>query len=638
MDELEQILIHIANKDSFLLSGGAGSGKTYLLVQVINQVIMLNPAEKVFCMTYTNTAVREIEERVNHKNLKVSTIHEFLWSNIKHFQKEIKKALIFLANDTDSKIKIDNGGANVPNNFFDNKEIEYKEFLKIRDGIISHDEIIILAEYMYRVYPRLSSILKDKYKYIFVDEYQDTHKEVIDILLIHLNQSTKSNVIGLFGDAMQSIYENGVDDISTYIRDGYLNQVFRNQNRRSPLSVINLANQLRDDGVNQTPSDDETAPNMISNVIKEGYIRFLYSSSSDLNEIREYLGWDFNNTELVKELNLTHNLISGKAGFQNLMAIYDKDYILDFRNRIKKYIKNEAVDVDFTGYTFGAVVDFLQSGKSNPELKKVSPTPSMQVFINEHANLFTYARNCNYDRFSKIYLDKEQLLDDKKQTKNEDTKKGSKRDYLIKHLYKIQNNISLYKDREFNEFIRATDYKITSIQDKRNLKESIDSLVNVGNKTIEEVILEADEKGICKKDDKLNTFCVENEYVFHRVKQLQFSEFQKLFEYLEGKTPFTTQHKTKGDEFDNVFVVLDNGSWSQYNFQYLMDESIFETLTPAKQTSYPKIRKRTNKIFYVCCTRAKEKLAVFYHNPSAGVISKAISWFGNENVINMDNL
>ena len=34
--------------------------------------------------------VKEIEERVNHKNLKVSTIHDFLWDNIKHFQKEIK--------------------------------------------------------------------------------------------------------------------------------------------------------------------------------------------------------------------------------------------------------------------------------------------------------------------------------------------------------------------------------------------------------------------------------------------------------------------------------------------------------------------------------------------------------------------
>ncbi len=214
MNELEEILQHIANGDNFLLSGGAGSGKTYSLVQVIKEVIKQNPAEKVFCMTYTNIAVKEIEERVNHKNLKVSTIHDFLWSNIKHFQKEIKSSLITLANDEDSKIKIDNGTDEpVPSDFFnDVTEIKYKEYLKIKDGIISHDEIILLSEHMFRTYAMLSDILKDKYKFIFVDEYQDTHKEVVDILLRHLEQSNRKNIIGFFGDSMQSIYENGVDD------------------------------------------------------------------------------------------------------------------------------------------------------------------------------------------------------------------------------------------------------------------------------------------------------------------------------------------------------------------------------------------------------------------------------------------
>ncbi len=101
-DELQQIMGHIANGDNFLLSGGAGSGKTYSLVQVIKQVIADNPISKVACMTYTNAAVKEIEERVNHKNLNVSTIHDFLWDNIKHFQKELKLAIVALANDEDA--------------------------------------------------------------------------------------------------------------------------------------------------------------------------------------------------------------------------------------------------------------------------------------------------------------------------------------------------------------------------------------------------------------------------------------------------------------------------------------------------------------------------------------------------------
>jgi DNA helicase-2/ATP-dependent DNA helicase PcrA len=45
---------------------------------------------------------------------------------------------------------------------------------------------------------------------------------------------------------------------------------------------------------------------------------------------------------------------------------------------------------------------------------------------------------------------------------------------------------------------------------------------------------------------------------------------------------------------------------------------------------------RTQKIFYVCCTRAKENLAVFYHNPNTQVVSKAREWFGEQNVINLE--
>lgn len=76
-DEFQQIMELIERGENFLLSGGAGSGKTYSLVQVIKQVIANNPTSRVACMTYTNAAVKEIEERVNHKNLNVSTIHDF---------------------------------------------------------------------------------------------------------------------------------------------------------------------------------------------------------------------------------------------------------------------------------------------------------------------------------------------------------------------------------------------------------------------------------------------------------------------------------------------------------------------------------------------------------------------------------
>ena len=175
--------------------------------------------------------------------------------------------------------------------------------------------------------------------------------------------------------------------------------------------------------------------------------------------------------------------------------------------------------------------------------------------------------------------------------------------------------------------MRATDYKIhvTSINQKRILKASIESLVKVGDKTIEEVIKEADEKNICLIDQRLEKFILNNEYIYNRVKKIKYSEFQKLYEYLEGFTPFSTQHKTKGAEFNNVLVILDNGDWNKYNFENLFSES-----------GTASVLERTQKIFYVCCTRSKENLAVFYHNPNPVVIAKAKEWFGEKNVLSLN--
>jgi len=632
--EVQEILQSIDSGRNFLLSGGAGSGKTYSLVSVIRQVVAEHPTAKVACMTYTNAAVKEIEERVNHKNLNVSTIHDFLWDSIKHFQKELKQALISLANNEEvTRISIEEVNP-VPDNYYAvlPDGVQYKEFVRIREGIISHDELLIVANYLFEKYPKLSSIVKDKYKFIFIDEYQDTSKVVVETFLTHFKKSERKNIIGFFGDAMQSIYEDGIGNLDDYKGADIekVNEIQKKQNRRNPKLVIDLANKLRTDGITQEPSADPKAPNMANGTIKQGTVLFLHSTDGDVNKVEEFLAanyaWDFNNSKETKELNLTHNLIAGKAGFRTLMDIYDKDHILSFRDRIKKYIKDNNVATDFSENTFGEVIEALQQGKSGRELNAVRPTNTMQVFIDGNAELYNYAKSIKYTEFSKIYVDKDQLLDDKKQDENDENKKGSKRDNLVKHLFKIQNNISLYQNKKYNEFLRATDYyfKITSIASKKALKENIESLVNVGDNTIEQVINDANEKRIWLIDDKLIAFKENKEYLYNRVKDVKFSEFQKLYEYLEGQTPFSTQHKTKGTEFDNVLVILDNGGWNNYNFGNLFLE-----------TGSATVLDRTQKIFYVCCTRAKENLAVFFHNPDADVIAKAKVWFGEENVIDI---
>ena len=631
--EVQEIFQCIDSERNFLLSGGAGSGKTYSLVQVIRQVISENPTAKVACMTYTNAAVKEIEERVNHNNLNVSTIHDFLWDNIKHFQKELKSTIIALANDYEAKISIDEDGL-IPDNYFDELEkgIQYKEYLKLKEGIISHDELLLIANHLFDKYTRLSSIVKDKYQFIFIDEYQDTNTAVVDILLNHIKKSEKKNLIGFFGDAMQAIYDDGIGDLDEYKGDetDTIKEVKKAQNRRNPQKIIDLANKLRTDGIEQEPSADEKAPNMSGGQVKEGDVLFIHSTDGDISALKQYLtehhGWDFDNAGETKELNLTHNLIADKAGFRNLMDIYDSDPVIRLKNdilgKIKYNQKNNKPEIGIAeNDTFDAVVDKFELKNRQQQLKK-----GLLLEDPAHTELYDQLKDKLFSEVRKIYLSKDALIDDKKQDEDEESKKGSRRDNLVKHLFKIQNNIMLYQTGRYNEFLRITDYreKIINIAAKRKLKDNIEILINVGNKTIEEVINDAHEKGICLIDDRLEDFKEKNEYLYNRVKDVQYSEFQKLYDYLEGKTPFSTQHKTKGTEFDNILVILDNGGWNKYNFEKMF-----------LNTGTQSVLERTQKIFYVCCTRAKERLAVFFHDPNQEVIAKAQEWFGDEYVISL---
>ncbi|MGR5879170.1 hypothetical protein ACT7DO_07340 [Bacillus pacificus] len=78
---------------------------------------------------------------------------------------------------------------------------------------------------------------------------------------------------------------------------------------------------------------------------------------------------------------------------------------------------------------------------------------------------------------------------------------------------------------------------------------------------------------------------------------MKYQEFQNLFKYLEGFTPFSTQHKIKGEEFDNVLVILDNGKWNKYNFEYLF----------CNRVDKRRVLERSQKIF-MCAVLGQKKI------------------------------
>jgi DNA helicase-2/ATP-dependent DNA helicase PcrA len=603
LEIINEIQKQIQKGNNFLVSGGAGSGKTYSLMEVIDLIYSRNPLSTIACITFTNIAADEIKQRAKHKNLEVSTIHDFLWSSIKNYQNDLKKSLVALIKqeiaEEQSGIKY-SGEKDITLEYFQDKEINYKDYRKIDDGILWHDDILKISNYMFNTYPLLCDILKDKYKYILIDEYQDTEKQVIDVFLEYLPKSSdKKNVVGFFGDTMQSIYGSRIGNLQEYIEKNLVTEIIKNDNWRCSEAVIKLLNKIRTDIIQERKRRDGEVDKNLS-----GSVKFIYSNADEIDfasmkKHEVFNNWNFDDVAETKELYLTHSLIADKAGFGEIFRIYNNDEIIKQVKKIKTELNKDNRLPEIKSKTFEEVLNMQIVNEAN----------NYKNFIEYNKDLFENTKSVLFEDLLKVHLNMDQLI-------------GDNRDKLINHLKKIQEKIYLYETNQVNEFIKKTDYKILTVSDKVKLKSAIDCIVNKKNKTIESVVNFADEKGIVKKDDNFTNFVNENQYVYNRIKSLPFTEIVNLYKFEEDLTPYSTQHGIKGAEFDNVFVILDNGRWNQYNFKYLFEKTI------GKES----VIERTQKMFYVCCSRAKKNLVVFYHKPSDNVLKEAKDWFGSDNV------
>lgn len=93
---LELIFKYINKKESVIFDSGAGSGKTFSLIQSLKYIVteyaelLKDNNQKVLCITYTNVAVDEISNRLGSTSLvEISTIHECVWRIIRSYQSHL---------------------------------------------------------------------------------------------------------------------------------------------------------------------------------------------------------------------------------------------------------------------------------------------------------------------------------------------------------------------------------------------------------------------------------------------------------------------------------------------------------------------------------------------------------------------
>ena len=329
---------------NFFVFAGAGSGKTRSLINTLNFLDkeqgekLLMKGKQIAVITYTNAACDEISRRLQYKSIfSVSTIHSFLWELIKNYQVDIKTWIMESVQKEIEELKqkqtkTSRGKAGEKRAETIKKKTE--RLAKIRsiqkfsynpngDNVgydsLSHSEVIKMSTEFIATEPTMQDILTSKYPILLIDESQDTKKELIDALLIVCEKYGEKFIVGMFGDTMQKIYNDGKDNLAKCIPDNWVKPV-KIMNQRSAKRIVTLANSIRssvDDQKQQARSDAE-----------EGIVRLFITSKSNNKEYVEKrvaemmvqdtgdIGW--NDEEDYKSLILEHHMAASRFGFSEL--------------------------------------------------------------------------------------------------------------------------------------------------------------------------------------------------------------------------------------------------------------------------------------------------------------------------------
>ena len=111
------------------------------------------------------------------------------------------------------------------------------------------------------------------------------------------------------------------------------------------------------------------------------------------------------------------------------------------------------------------------------------------------------------------------------------------------------------------------------------------------------------------------------------VLDLDYSQFLSAIHFLYPESEFSTEHGVKGEEYDNVVVVVSKG-WNNYQFDTYLP-MINKSISKDKEAAF--IRNRN--LFYVCCSRPKKRLVLFISIPVKEDFKNAlVDLFGEENI------
>ncbi|MBS1631475.1 MAG: ATP-dependent helicase [Bacteroidetes bacterium] len=588
---LERLYAALQQKQNFIFEAGAGAGKTYSLIKALQFLIRENGKaydkahKRIACITFTNVAKEQIDSRTD-KNpiIHTDTIHAFSWSLIRNFQDELRKALLTLEKwpprlleyhnellaTENSEGEIQTNNPEEPQQEIDYKACIGKKEIKYQLGYPKIDDDCITLSHDDVLHLMIHLLTKEKFRNVLFSKYP--------VILVDEYQDTFKGI----ADALQDHFVNtetgpqvgffGDNWQKIYgagcgkIDNEKLLVIPKNANFRSVATIVNVLNAMR--------------PGLMQEVENPDSIGFAKAYHTN-----EWVG----------------RRRTGNHWGGDLPAEDAHKYLVELRSQLS-----------IEGWDFGPEKTKILMLTHNVLAQEQGYKELADVFSNNEAFIK------KEDKFIAYFVDFLEPICEAFENKKYGVMFsliGAGKFGIHSHSQKVE-----WTDRMTS---------LLEIRDRGTIGEVLEFLLNGSKPKLPENIVEA-----CKRS--LAYIEVEGQEMpseIERIRNLWVVPYKQVIaikNFVNDHTPFATKHSVKGEEFENVLVVVGRG-WNQYNFDQML-AYFNDGITPGREDAF----ERSRNLFYVSCSRPTTRLAILFTQLLSDSAAATLnSWLGDGNVISL---
>ena len=611
-----QKLPTIHKNGPIMVIAGAGSGKTRVLTYRIAYLMEMGVDPfSILALTFTNKAAREMKSRISlivgeekSKNLWMGTFHSIFARILRSEAELLGYSSNFTIYDTQDserllatiikELKLDkdlykyrnirNRISSLKNNlvtikaYLSNQELIQQDnearrpmFGKVYQTYVNRcfkasamdfDDLMLKTNELLNRFPEVLAKYQERFKYIHVDEYQDTNHS--QYLIIKALADRYENLC-VVGDDAQSIYGfrgANIENILSFQKD-YLNStVYRlEQNYRSTQNIVNAANSVIKNNINKLDKNVWTEN-------EEGDKIQINESITDSEEGRYVASSIFENKNNLRLDNDSFAVLYRTNAQSRSIedALRRKNISYQIYGGLSFYQRKEIKDIL-------AYLRVIINPSDEESIKRILNYPTRGIGQTTVDKLLIYSNENNISLFKTL-----ELLENVDININNGTKTK-----LIDFLNLIKSfqlrNKSLNALEIIDEVLKRIG--VINLLKAEGTPESVSRIENI------EELLNAVKDFIEGQEDVINSEGSLNEFLEDVA---LISELDKDINETQKKVSLMTIHLAKGLEFSHVYIVG-------------LEEDLFPS---ALSSSTRSDLEEERRLFYVALTRAEKKITL----------------------------